>query len=184
MSKVLIGVHAYDGEVTGGRDFEDVMHDRLSEAFEFISKSSLGSFQVMVLGGEEVHSFLKRNFSEEFEKHDFLLTEKHENTSAEVDFLFRKSKELNTDICYSISSKDHVSRIVEYWAKKDREEVEAAVVPSNETYSQSEEEPVVVEAAVFEELRDVIAENLRNIDKDHMEEVSREIEQVFKKYEK
>ncbi|QGA80507.1 hypothetical protein [Candidatus Nanohalobium constans] len=182
MSKAVIGVHAYDGKVTGGKDFKHVMHDRLSKTFEFASKTGFESIQIVVMGGERVHSFLKSNFAEEFEEHSFLLTGDHKDTKSEVDFLFKKSRILDADICYSVSSKDHVSRIVEYWAKKDRGELDAAVVPSDETYSKSGEEPVVVEPAVFEELRHVIAENLGDIQEDQVGEIAEDIEKVFKKY--
>lgn len=182
MSDVLIGVHAYDGEVVGGRDVEKVMNDRLSKAFGFISKSGFDSYRIAISGGEEIHELVKDNFPEDFEKHRFLLAGKKGNTRSEVDFFHRKGLELGVDVCYSVSSKDHVSRIAEYWSMKDRESIDAAIVPSDETYSSSGEEPVVIEASVFKELRDVIDENLHKIDSDNERKIADEIAKVLQKY--
>ena len=158
-NSVLLCVHGYTkAPREHEKEWQKVVKDRISTAFDLAKFfNSIGVVIYLVLSGgsmngnqveaDIIHDYARKNFPELFELvNDVILERESKNTQENVDEILKWAVKKSA-VIISISSKDHVSRVVKDWAyDKGRNNHLIMVAPSHETYGENEDlAPIIIE---------------------------------------
>lgn len=191
----LVAVHGYspDGMV-GGKDPEVVWRDRLSKAVETVDKLEDldANIKVAISGAgdyngkteaEMIKDFAEKEFQELVGGYEVIMEDKSKNTEENVEKLHEIAVRHEMDALFVVSSKDHIPRVVRDWEEDllTEEGIIVAAIGSNKTYSSSEKEPFILEAAMYEPFIDSLSE-IWDVKPENYQKAAQEIKKVLQKY--
>lgn len=152
---ILIGIHAYT-EAENGKSEISVIKDRIDGAIDCAEKYKNigGNIAIVFLGGlkienkttaeitKEIANEHRPAFVSEFET--IIADEYGSDTKNELKSFIKLADEINPELIVSVSSKDHVPRIIREMSKYDKE-YGVTVYPSQETYVKDNTMPFILE---------------------------------------
>lgn len=195
--EALVVVDGYSPEgMDKGKNPEVVWRDRLTKAFELLEKLENRDMSICfaVSGGgdykgkseaEMIKGYAEQNFEQKLGDQKILIENESEDTQENVSKLHNLALSLKVNIVFTVSSKDHVPRVVRDWTKVQKTEPDYlfAAVPSDKTYSLSGKEPFILEAAVYEPFVDVLNDELMAVDSEKYSEAADELRKVLQKFQ-
>ena len=193
---MLVAIHGYSPEgMEGGREPETVWRDRIGKGIETVEKLETLDVDISVaISGagdydgkteaEMIREFAEKEFSEFMDEYELILEDRSETTEANVVQLHRIAGNLDVDLAFVISSRDHISRVVRDWEQHldPEEDLLLAAVGSDKTYASSGKDPFILEAAMYEPFVEAFNE-VWQVQPENYSEAAEEIRQVLKKYQ-
>ena len=194
-TEVLVAIHGYSPNgMEDGRKPEIVWRDRIEKGLEVLEKLERLELDIEVaISGagdykgkteaERIHDFAENEYPKFSKNYDVIMEEKSTNTEEDVVELHKIASELDADIVFVVSSRDHVPRVVRDWEQHidEDEDLVLSAVGSNKTYAKSGKSPFILEAAMYEPFADVL-DNLWMVDSNKYEEAAKEVREVLEDY--
>lgn len=194
--EVLVAIHGYSPEgMNGGRDPETVWRDRLSRGLETVSKLERMNLDITVaISGagdyngkteaQMIKEFAEKEFQGFVEKYDFVMEDRSENTEGNVIQLHKIAMDLDVDVAFVISSRDHVPRVARDWEEHldSHENLLLCAVGSGKTYASSGKDPFILEAAMYEPFVDAFNE-IWDVKPENYSKAAEEIRNILQKYQ-
>jgi len=189
---VLIGVHSYR-KSNYGKDEKEVMLDRLDGALDAANRyKSLGSnVGIVYLGGyvrdgkttaEITVEIANNNNHKLVQNFDKIIADKYGgDTTQELKSFIEFANSINPNIVVSVSSKDHVPRIMRNLTKYITSvSYGLTVYASKNTYTKNELQPFILEGTYPEFINTF--EDIFTIDNKNRKNLSNEIQELINNY--
>jgi len=186
---VIHGFSPNPKNTPNGRDPEFVIDDRLDAAYEEMQnlKSDGYSPDIIFTGGGNYGGFTEAELVElqVEESHPELaeaaseLEAESRNTVENVERTLEMSQDRYDDI-HVITSRDHAPRVLRDWTER-AEGVNVYAVPSEETYTDRDNQAFILEDGPLREIYDSLTGVWGILDSD-LSEISKDIEDVWEKY--